>query len=305
MNTTIEKISHQQALGLISKCQTSLNRIGKITLESVSNADETTIQFLRNNSPQRLKELAQLNCFAADKIRTELNKKFGENNYVLIAVGRSLSSIAELMGKMGVDTKIIPLSGLRRADIDNLSSEGLQIYKTYLTQIGLSKTELKKNKDKKYILMDYTYYGRTLEKTEKILKRDDMLGNAENLIAIPVSEVLGEDYSMKKYKKFFEYCRFKDYACVGKLHVNYLANVYEKCSPERMKEFKGNITQGLRKLFWFNVFDSLKENSYKDVNPKAEAHALFVHHLSPKAVNNMLNRLYKRNNEEINSLKKQ
>ena len=64
---------------------------------------------MREVTPARIKELGQLNCYAADKIKNELDKKFGEKNYVLVAIGRSLSSIAELMGKMGVDTKIIPL----------------------------------------------------------------------------------------------------------------------------------------------------------------------------------------------------
>lgn len=295
-------ISRVPNTNLITECHKRLNKIGKITLENVAKTSKKTRQFLRDNTPVRLKELAQMNCYAADKIKKNLDSKYGRENYVLIAVGRSVSSIVELIGKMGADVKIIPMSGLRRAEIDDIPSRDLYTYKTFLHKIGLSKNNLEKNKNKTYILMDYTYYGRSLGKTEKLLKRDNMLGDAENLISIPISNILEEDYSGMKYDKLFEYCRFKDYSYVGRLNVNELKRVYEKCSPDKIKEFQGNITQGLRKLFWFNVFDCLKENRFKNEMPKAEIQALYVHRLSPKALNNYLNRLYTKNMKEIASI---
>ena len=289
--------------GTFTRCHKYLDKIGTINQKNVQKSSPEIKDFLRGVTPVRLKELANMNCLAANKIKTELDKRYGENNYVLIAVGRSVSSIAELMGKIGVDTKIIPLSGLRKREADDVTLDNLHIYKSFLVQKGLSKTDLAKNKDKTFILMDYTYYGRSLERAERLLKKKEMLGNADNLIAVPISDVLGEDYNKMGYNKLFEFCRFKDYSYVGRLHVDELNKVYEKCTPERNKEFSGNITQGLRKLFWFNVFDILDRNNIKNEKPKAEMHALFTHHLSPKAINNLLNRLYTKNNKEINSLK--
>lgn len=305
MSNNVLKIITPQTQEIMSKCHKQLNKIGEMTYENVSRTNEKTRQFLRENSPVRLKELAQMNCFAAEKIKNKLDEKYGKNNYVLIAVGRSISSIAELMGQMGADTKIIPLSGLRRGDIDNIPQDSLRTYKSFLAQIGLSKTDLKNNKDKTYIIMDYTHYGNSLEKAEKLLKKDEMLGNANNLISLPVSEFLGNDYEMMRYNYLFEHCRFKDYSYVGKLHIDNLKDVFKRCKPERIKEFQGNITQGLRKLFWFNVFDSLKENNYKKVYPSAEMDSLYNHYISPEAVKNYLNRLCKNNNKEIDSLKQQ
>ena len=291
--------------GTISRCHKYLDKMGKINQQKVQKLPQEVKDLLREITPARLKELAQLNCFAADKIKSELDNKYGGNNYVLIAVGRSISSIAELMGKMGANIKIIPLSGLRRADINDISSRGLYTYKAFLKTIGLSKEKLEENKDKTYILMDYTYYGRSLEKTEKLLKQNNMLGNAPNLISMPVCEVLGLDYQRRGFKRLFEYSRFKDYSYVGKLPIDNLKNVFEKYKPERIKEFNGNITQGLRKLFWFNVFDSMKEQDYKEIMAKKELNAIYQHYLSQKAVKNFLKREMEKMNKTTKELNKQ
>ena len=153
--------------------------------------------------------------------------------------------------------------------------------------------------------MDYTYYGRSLEKTEKLLKQNNMLGNAPNLISMPVYEVLGLDYQRRGFKRLLEYTRFMDYSYVGKLPIDNLKNVFEKYKPERIKEFNGNITQGLRKLFWFNVFDSMKEQDYKEIMPKKELNAIYQHYLSQKAVRNFLKREIERMNKTTKELNKQ
>ena len=298
MTNNIPKITANVNRYLISECRKELNKIGEITFDNVSKTDDSTRKFLCENSPARLKELAQMNCYAAEKIKKYMDNEYGKNNYVLIAIGRSISSIAELMKAMGADTKNIPMSGLRQVEVNNIKLSDLYIYKKFLAQIGLSNTILKNNKDKTYVLMDYTYYGRSLEKMEKLLKRKDMLGDVNNLISIPISEVLGKDYEKMGYYHLFQFCRFKDYSYVGRLHVNELKDVYKKCSPENNKEFNGNITKWLRKLFWFNVFNFIKEGNYKNIIPRNELKSIYKHHLSPKAINNYLKREIAKISEE-------
>lgn len=280
--------------GTVSRCHKYLDKMGNINQQSVQKLPSEVKEFLREITPKRLKELAQMNCFAAEKIKTELDKQYGESNYVLIAIGRSLSSIAETLGKMGVDTKIIPLSGLRQNDVEYIPKDDLHAYKSFLVQIGLSKTDLKNNKEKTYILTDYTFYGRSLTRAEKLLRKDELLGDAPNLITMPVSEFLKDNYSNKGFNQLFSYSRFEDYSYVGKLHINNLKNVYKQCMPERIGKFKGNITQGLRKLFWFNVFDSLKEQNYKNIIPIKELDAINKHYLSIKAIRNYIKREQKK-----------
>lgn len=305
MNIAIKNpVISSETQGVFSRCHSLLNELGKINAKSVQNLSAEKKNFLINNSPKRITELAKLNCFAANKIKTVLDKTYGEGKYTVIAIGRSISSIVELLGHMGVDTKIIPLSGLRRGNIDEISPESLHTYKTFLVQKGLSKTNLAKNKDKTYILMDYTFYGRSIKKAEQLLKREELLGNAKNLISMPISDILGKDYSEMGFEKLFEYCRFKDYSYVGKLNIEKLENVYQECSPKRVPEFRGNITQGIRKLFWFNVFEIMqKKNFINNVLPIKEIEALYNHHLSPKAIQNYLRREINKEVKNIEPLK--
>ena len=288
--------------GTISRCHKYLDGMGNINQQSVTSLSQEVKNFLKDVTPKRLKELAKMNCYAADKIKAELDKKYGEKNYTVIAIGRSLSSIAELMAKMGVNTKIIPLSGLRVHEIDNIPNDYLNTYKTFLAQKGLSKPELGNNKDKMYIITDYTYQGRSLKKAEKLLKKDELLGEHENLISEPVSVFLGEDYKNKGFKNLFQFCRFKDFSSVGKLSPDNLNEVFDRCSPEKIKEFKGNITQCLRKLFWFNVFDSYASKNYTNTIPEKELNAIYEHHLSQKAVRNYIKREMEKENRIINSI---
>ena len=299
MNTAISKIPNAN---LISECHNRLNKIGKMTLNKVSEVDDKTRQFLCDSTPKRLNELAQMNCYAATKIKSELDIKFGENNYVFIAIGRSLSSIAELMEHLGVNVKIIPLSELRKIDLIDIPQKDLMIYKKFLAEIGISKTELNKNKDKTYILADYTHYGRSLEKAEKMLKMDKMLGNAENLITMPAQKLLGEDYYSRGFETLFSCSKFRDYSYVGKLPADNLKDVCNQCSPDRIAEFKGNITQGLRKLFWFNVFDSLKKQNYANILPFKELDAIYKNYMSPTAIENRSRNMCRKQEKLLNSL---
>ena len=291
MSLTLNKVSPLvNKSGFISVCREKLNTLGKLTSYRVANTDINTRQFIRSHTPKRLRELAQMNCFAADKIKTELDRRYGQDKYAVIAIGRSLSSIAELMKSMGVDVKILPMSGLRKNSVKDVSKDDLITYKTFLIQNGLSKTDLTNNPDKIYIIMDYTHFGRSLQRAEELLKTDELLGDAKNLISLPVHEVLGNDYRSKHFNVLFSYSRFKDYSYVGKLNVTNLGDVYNQCSPDRIKSFQSNITQGLRKLFWFNVFDSLAENKFKTATPEEEMNAIYRHYLSPQAIKNLIKR---------------
>lgn len=286
MGINVSKISTSN---LISECHSRLNKIGEITFDNVKGADIKTRHFLSKNSPARLKELAKMNCFAANKVKTELDKKYGEKNYVVIAIGRSVSSIAELLKVMGVEAKNIPLSGLRKRTVDDIPKEYLRTYKSYLVQIGLSKTDLKNNPDKTYVIIDYSYYGRTLKRAEEMLRSEVLLGDAKNLTSISINELLGKDYKKRRFEDLFNCSRFKDFSLVGKLHVDNLNNVFEACSQDRVKEYQGNITQGLRKLFWFNTFNFLNKNNFKSIMPTKEYNAVYAHFYNVNAIRNKIN----------------
>jgi hypothetical protein len=292
MSLNISSISPEIKQNTIYKCRKTLNEIGSLTSANVSSADENARLFLRENTPARLRELAQMTCFGAEKIKSALDNKFGKNKYVLISIGRSMSSIAEAVKLLGADVREIPMSGLRRKepDIESLSQTGINNLQQYLTSIGLTKKELSKNKRKKYVLVDYTYYGRSLNRTKNLLQNDIFLGNQKNLISMPAVELLNEDYHASGFESLFQYCRFKYFANVGKLDFNNLEQIFVQSNPDTAKEYLGNFTKFVRNLFKFNVLDSLNLKDYEDIFPQREIDAINEHFLSPKAIQNYIKR---------------
>ncbi len=287
MSLNIQKIQP-----MFSDCHKRLNKIRKISFESVRKIPENEKQKLRNATPQRLIELAKMNCYAADKIKRELDKQYGEKNYVIISLGRSLSSICELIRLLGTDVLHLPMSDLRHTDIKNeqIQANSEIMFKKYRESIGLTRDELEKHSDKKYILIDYTHYGRSLDNAYDFLQRYEILDNAQNLIKLPVCNVLGEDYTKRGFEKLFQFSRFKLLAMVGKLSIKRLSSIFIQADENSAHEYKGNITKGIRKLFWFNVFDSMNNKNYKDIFPQKEIDAVYKHYMSPQAVRNYIAR---------------
>lgn len=297
--------------GIISGVHAHLNKIGEMSITNVKKMPKESKVYLREHTPIRIKELAQLNCYATEKIKNSLDKEYGENNYAIIAIGRSVSSMAELLKTMGVDSWIIPLSGLSfsipwyckttyinvrdklgkltRISVNGdfkstLIPEQLKTYSEFLKSIGLTKDEIRKNPDKKYIVMDYAHSGKSLKNALAILKDDDFLGGSPNIVKKSVNNLLGEDFYGMNFNALLNYERFKDYSYVGRMLVSNMENAFEHANPDVEPEYQGNITKGLRKLFWFNVFDSYINKTYKNCSIKHEMDAIHSHYLTEKAL---------------------
>ncbi|MCR5266420.1 MAG: hypothetical protein K6E29_07495 [Cyanobacteria bacterium RUI128] len=128
----------------------------------------------------------------ANCIKDELNQKFGEGNYIVIPIGRSLSSIGKCLGNKIGDERVKPLPMSRAPrflDLDKPDSkfEALErtdadfdILKKYLDSIGLSKEEVKKS-NKHYIFIDYCNTGRSLAGVKKLFESDKMWGHNDNV----------------------------------------------------------------------------------------------------------------------------
>lgn len=284
--------------GTFSRCHKYLDRIGTINQKNVQKLSPEVKDFLRSVTPVRLKELADMNCLAANEIKTELDKQYGVNNYVLVTIGRSLSSIAELLSYNGVSVKQIPISGLRTSDISSASPKNLAIYKSFFETIELSKEKLKKNSDKTYILTDYVYKGRSLTKMSKFLNSKDILDSPENLVCLPIDNIMGNKFQSSHIKDLLEFSRFKYFSVVGKLYPKNLNRVFIQSTQDLASEYRGNINKGVRKLFWFNVFDSLLNEDYKKVIPQKELSSIKKNFLSQSAISNFI----KQQQKEIKQL---
>ena len=267
----------------ISTCNQYLKTMDDIITPFVFNSTPENIkEAIREFSPQRIKELAQLDCFAANECKKYLDNLCDKKNYTVISIGRSASCIIETMGFMGVDTKFIPISGLRNGLPKNkLDFTPMRIF---LESIGLSKKNITRNTEKKLVLMDYEYTGTTLDSIHTLLSRNDMLGDNSNIIKVPINIALSRNYNEKEFHLLFSLNRFKNFSPVGKLTLDNLNNIFNQSNPETVTAYKYNITKFLRKLFMFNVCDTLQSENYINCTGEKELQALYNHHLTQKAL---------------------
>lgn len=141
-----------------------------------------------------LKEDVMLNDLAAEGIRQSLDKTYGEGNYVVIPVGRSLSSIGKSLSyKIGEDNvKQLPISRASRfINVEN-SNEDFDKFNEYLNSVGLSKETIESS-GKKYIFTDYSATGASLWGLRRLLESDKVWGEQPNVSIIKVQNILSDD----------------------------------------------------------------------------------------------------------------
>lgn len=267
----------------------------ELSPDTVSKLDKSIKVLLNKVTPKRIKELAQVNCYAAAKSKKYFDSLYGENNYTLIAIGRSVASIAETMKYLGADVKIIPLSGLRNGlpkEIPNID-----LYKKYLSKIGINLGMLEKNKDKKYILFDYQYSGNSLQNADEFIRKNILNSDPENLIKISINEVLDKDF-YTNFHLLFSLNRFKEFSSVGKLNIMNLNNCFKQSNPFTAIEYQSNMAKYLRKIFLYNVFECMKKDTYIN-SCESELKALYNHYLSDQAMIIRLENILKKESTAI------
>lgn len=221
-----------------------LKNINKAEYYSLTEAEKTALRRKLQNREgtelnENVKDEVKGHQFAAEAIKTVFDKQFGEGNYVVIPIGRSLSSVGKALAiRIGEENvKNIPMSNMMQycSNGDNYDSykfklnqfnnnKGIEDYKEYLTSIGLSREEVNKS-GKQYIIIDYTSSGASLDAAYTILTSDDFLGNEKhNISTAPIYSITGsikddEDnrYLLGDFQEFQKYsfvshanCDFSD-----------------------------------------------------------------------------------------------
>ena len=270
--------------------QSPIKKLKKFTTEEYLKLTEEEKNILRakynkleETNPQPYKEILFTHNFVSSCIKKGFDKRFGENNYVVIPIGRSLSSIGKsLEGKIGSDNVVnVPLSNAGRySPYNNLSKEeykkiyesikedeGLNNFLQFLEEHNLSKKDIESS-SKHYILMDYCASGNSLKGAEQLFKSDLVWGSKnKNIHAVDIIEYLKkfDEKHLKTYKKEFfperrsivdgiEYSLidscYKDYATIAKSRD--LKDTI-KASKEKLNSI---TTPKSTKLVWFKLLDS-------------------------------------------------
>lgn len=166
-------------------------------------------QYVKNRREIKIMEVLQNS--AAQAMEESLNKKFGKGQYIVVGIGRSLSSILKVLGyRIGEEnTKSISMSNARRfiqAEFEispnkkgkNLTlkyknsiveKENLREFLKYLNKKGLSREYIKKC-GKKVILTDYCISGDSLKGATKLLEDPNIWGKNENVTAIDFKDIV-------------------------------------------------------------------------------------------------------------------
>ena len=248
----------------IRRCNNILKRVSDFTPQGYENMSSDSKVFLRKCTPDRMQELAKTTCDIAYKLKNKFDIRYGENNYMVIAVGRSMASVAETLNFIGGEAVVIPLSELRFYLPDQVPD--MELYRKYLEQIGLTKEKIQNNPDKRFILMDYAVSGDSLRTAREFLERPELLGKSDNFIDYEINPIIK---SLKTIKLFY-FERFKNFSPVGKLSLDNLRDVFTQSNSSTSREGRGNICQYFRKLFLFNLLDTLNLEDFHDFIPKKE-----------------------------------
>ena len=209
--------------------------------------------------------------FATEAIRQVFDKQYGEGNYVVITLGRSLSSISKLLGmKIGAENvKNIPMSGVSRHWTNGRTWEsynytlnsfkdkpGISKFKKYLNSIGLSRKEVE-NSGKNYVIMDFTSSGKSLESGYITLTSDFLLGNKKRNITyasmFDVSKATGKNLETNILDYYLEAGLFKKYSFVDKL--NDFNRISGATDIEQFTPIPAHLE--CKKLFGFGLLDSM------------------------------------------------
>ncbi len=237
---------------------------------------------LTTQDPINLFGIGEIHAYAADCIMKTFDKRFGKGKYVVIPIGRSLSSIGKSLGvKIGEKNVVnIPMSNANRFYSDSVSSsdyqafidslknnKGLKTLKKYLASQNLTRKDIETS-GKNYILMDYCYVGNSLKGAEQLFKSDELWGNEkkniyavdflkllnkynENTIVPPIKLIPEKQNIFNKIQSALLVSEYKAFSSVGKS-----LRLSDTITAAKEKQNFLAIPRKI-KLVWFNLIDTI------------------------------------------------
>ena len=221
----------------------AFRKLGNMTIDEYKGLTEYEIncinevadEYIYNNKKYALYDInfnknLHYHNIVAKGIKDKLNRMFGEGNYCIIPIGRSLSSIGKCLGyKIGEDkVKELPLSRtVRFLDLEKCKDINYDALCKYLDSIGLSKKEVETS-GKQYIFIDYCASGWSFLGTKNLFKSDKIFGNTGNIKFFNILHLLekvkldkptdeffpGIATFIEDLSRMFQYSVFKKYALV-------------------------------------------------------------------------------------------
>lgn len=236
-----------------------INHFNKFNIEEYNTLSLREKLELRKRYDKNIKRLyprfytscEKLHDYCATHIKDVLNERYGKNNYVVIVVGRSLSSIGKVLGyKIGEDKVInIPLSNAwKYQNLEILKEEtkpiNIELFQNYLKENHLSKNDIETS-GKQYVFVDYSCSGNSMKGVKSLFSQ--LWGEKDNMhFYDPTNDIV--DTSIKdNLRKHMCFCEFKNFSTVNRglnlPQIPYSQRVLSE-APNRIK------------LIWFKLLDN-------------------------------------------------
>ena len=197
-----------------------------------------------------MKDIEEKHDIVSDLIIERLNTLYDKGNWVLISLGRSVSSIAKVVGYKAGEAcvKQLPMTRANRfLDNKNITklwdTEDLYQFKKYLSSIGLSERDVARS-GKHYVLIDYCSSGGSLWGGYNLLTSNLLYGKNPRIHIFDVlSFIPVKDPLYNKLEEDFYYSKFKELSEVKKCYAmwdtaNSIYQLSELSVPNKLMRFK-------------------------------------------------------------------
>ena len=245
----------------------------------------TQFNLIMENENDNLRLIGEINAYISDCVKTMFDKEFGEGKYVVLPIGRSLSTIGKSLGvKIGEENVIdVPLSNAYRffnpflnsdykvyydGFVDKLKNDkGLKTFLKFLQDNNLSRSDIE-NSGKNYILIDYCLSGNSLKGAEQLFKSDFVWGNKKrNIFAVDILRLMENFEDSDNLSKLSSYnlgyrvnrqlenilydSEYKAFATIGNSPT--LADTIR--ATQGVSDLGATVRE--RKFVWFKLLDSV------------------------------------------------
>lgn len=187
----------------------------KFTKEEYLRLTPAEIKSLRARSFKVIKDSLSIGVNAFDDVHSVssvilqdmFDNFFGKGKYVVITLGRSLSTVGKALGyRIGEENVVnLPMSWSRRFKPDttrtcdhfsiyqkiNSHQEGLDKFLAYLGKLGLNRDKVLSS-GKSYVLMDYCFSGDSMKGAEFLFKSDYVWGPNAKVYTVDILDALSK-----------------------------------------------------------------------------------------------------------------
>lgn len=169
---------------------------GKFAPENYFSLSAEQKDIIKRTCSEEIVEAADDNIKMGLGLKKMLDERYGEDGYVFVSIGTSPAGVGRVMEFSGVETKYLPISGLRclhKPENITVEDDKFKEYKKFLEKQGLSKSRIKNDK-KIFYFTDYTATGTTLNLFHYIMKHKFGI-SSKNIQYMSFNKELSDSFS--------------------------------------------------------------------------------------------------------------